>query len=44
MMKRFSCAGEFGTRTGFGLPSQEVWSETAPAPRSCGFAWYKSLF
>ena len=24
MMKRFSCAGEFGTKTGSGLPSQEV--------------------
>jgi hypothetical protein len=24
MMKRVSCAGEFGTKTGSGLPSQEV--------------------
>ena len=24
MMKRFSCAGAFGTKTGSGLPSQEV--------------------
>ncbi len=24
MMKRFSCVGEFGTKTGSGLPSQEV--------------------
>ena len=24
MMKRFSCASAFGTKTGFGLPSQEV--------------------
>ena len=24
MMKRFSCAGVFGTKTGFGLPLQEV--------------------
>jgi hypothetical protein len=24
MMKRFSRAGEFGTKTGFGLPPQEV--------------------
>ena len=24
MMNRFSCAGEFGTKTGFGPPSQEM--------------------
>jgi ABC-type Fe3+/spermidine/putrescine transport system ATPase subunit len=24
MIKRFSCAGEFGTKTGSGLPAQEV--------------------
>ena len=24
MMKRFSCAGEFGTKTGSGPPSQEM--------------------
>jgi len=24
MMKRFSCAGEFGTKAGFGPPSQEM--------------------
>ena len=24
MMNRFSCAGEFGTKTGFGLPSQQA--------------------
>jgi len=24
MMKHFSCAGEFGTKAGSGLPSQEV--------------------
>ena len=28
MMKRFSCAGEFGTKTGPGLPSQDVMERT----------------
>jgi len=33
MMKRFSCAGEFGTKTGSGLPSQEVLDRNDPSTK-----------
>jgi hypothetical protein len=33
MMKRFSCAGAFGTKTGSGLPSQEVLDRNDPSTK-----------
>jgi hypothetical protein len=33
MMKRFSCAGAFGTKTGSGLPSQEVMERNDPSAK-----------